>query len=88
VSVRRNLVASVLGDGWAAFIQLAFVPVYIGLLGVEGYGLIGALAIAIVFPAILDAALAPAISREVARALAGHAASARRARCCAPSRSC
>jgi O-antigen/teichoic acid export membrane protein len=70
-SVRRNLAAGVLGDGWAVLIQIAFVPVYVKLLGIEGYGLIGAVAILFALFAVLDSALAPAISRVVARALAG-----------------
>jgi O-antigen/teichoic acid export membrane protein len=71
MSVRRNVVASALGDGWAALIQLVLVPVYIALLGVEAYGLIGAVAILSALFAVLDAALAPAITRSVAQAFSG-----------------
>ena len=70
MSLRRNLLASALGDGWAALIQLMFVPVYVAVLGVEAYGLIGAVAVFSIFSAVLDAALGPPISREVAAAQA------------------
>ncbi|MBS1199036.1 MAG: polysaccharide biosynthesis protein, partial [Proteobacteria bacterium] len=39
--LRRNLIANYLGQGWAAIMGMAFVPLYIKYLGVESYGLIG-----------------------------------------------
>lgn len=71
VSVRRNFVVSALGDGWAVLIQIALVPVYIRLLGIEAYGLIGAVAIFYAVFVILDSAFAPAVTRSVALALSG-----------------
>ena len=70
-SWRRSLVASALGNAWIALIQIAFVPAYIAILGVEAYGLIGAFAFLLALFWVLDSGVAQAISREVARALAG-----------------
>ena len=70
-SVRRNFVVSALGDGWAALIQIALVPVYVRLLGIEAWGLIGAVAIFFAVFVVLDSALGPAITRSVALALSG-----------------
>lgn len=70
-SLRRNFVASALGDGWAALIQIVLVPVYIRLLGIEAYGLIGAVAIFYAVFVVLDSAVGPAIMRSVSFALSG-----------------
>lgn len=71
MSVNRNLAASFAGNAWAALVQVAFVPVYIHLLGVEAFGLIGFYAVVQASLWILDMGFTPAVSREVARALAG-----------------
>jgi len=39
--LRRGLIANYVGHGWTALIGLVFVPVYIGYLGIEAYGLVG-----------------------------------------------
>lgn len=38
---RLNILANFAGNGWAAIVGLVFSPIYIGLMGVEAYGLIG-----------------------------------------------
>ena len=70
-SVRRNVVANYLGQGWAALMGLAFVPVYIHYLGIEAYGLIGFLVVLQTWLSILDSGLTPTLSREMSRFLAG-----------------
>ncbi len=40
-SVRHNIFANFAGKVWSGIFSLAFVPVYIQLMGVEVYGLIG-----------------------------------------------
>ena len=39
--LKRNIIANFAGQGWAALMALAFVPLYIKFLGIEAYGLIG-----------------------------------------------
>ena len=70
-SVGANLAASVLGNLWTALVQIAFVPVYIALLGLEAYGLIALHAVLQMSLWLLDMGFTPSVSREVARAKAG-----------------
>jgi O-antigen/teichoic acid export membrane protein len=71
MSVGANLAASALGNAWIAFVQVAFVPMYIDLLGVEAYGLIGVYAFLQMSLWILDMGFTPALNRAVAQASAG-----------------
>ena len=50
---------------------LAFIPVYIKLLGIEAYGLIGIFALLQTWLSLLDLGLTPTISREMARFTGG-----------------
>ena len=70
-AVHRNLFANYLGQGWAALINLAIIPVYISLLGMESYGLLGIFAIVQTCFAALDAGMTPTLNREMARYAAG-----------------
>ncbi|MCC7310720.1 MAG: oligosaccharide flippase family protein [Sulfuritalea sp.] len=64
-----------LGSGWAAFLSLAFVPLYIHFLGLESYGLIGFYVTLQVLFSVLDMGLTTTLSREMARlSAAGNAA--------------
>lgn len=71
MSLKRNVIANYLGQGWTAIMGLAFVPLYIGVLGIEAYGLIGVFAILQAWMALLDLGLTPTLSREMARQRAG-----------------
>ncbi|MFH1602806.1 MAG: oligosaccharide flippase family protein [Pseudomonadota bacterium] len=71
MSVARNVVANLLGQGWAAVMNLAFIPVYIQFLGVEAYGLIGFLALLQAWFTLLDLGMTPTLNREMARFTAG-----------------
>lgn len=71
-SWRRNLLASAFGSAWIALVQVAFIPAYIAILGVEAWGFIGALAFLLALCwVLLDAGISQAVTREVARGLAG-----------------
>lgn len=70
-SVRRNIVANYLGNAWSAAMGLAFVPLYIGYLGMEAYGLIGVFALLQAWMSVLDMGLTPLLTREMARLTAG-----------------
>ncbi len=69
--LRRNLIANFVGQGWAAVMGLAFVPLYIKYIGIESYGLIGVFAIIQAWLALLDMGLVPALSREMSRFTGG-----------------
>jgi O-antigen/teichoic acid export membrane protein len=62
-----NLVANFAGQGWAALMALAFVPLYIKFLGIEAYGLIGFYAVLQAAFQILDLGLSQTMNREMAR---------------------
>lgn len=71
MTLRRNLIANYLGQGWSAAMGLAFIPLYIRYLGMESYGLIGIFAVMQAWLAMLDMGLAPTLNREMARFTAG-----------------
>ena len=71
MSLRKNLIANYVGQGWRALMQLAFVPLYIKYLGIEAYGLIGIFAILQAWLGLLDMGMKPALGREMARFGAG-----------------
>jgi O-antigen/teichoic acid export membrane protein len=71
VTVKRNIVANLAGQGWSAIIGLVLIPVYIRYLGIEAYGLVGVFALVQACLSILDSGLTPTFSREMARFTAG-----------------
>ena len=70
-SLKRNVVANYLGQGWRALMGLAFVPLYIKYLGIESYGLIGIFALLQTWLGLLDMGMKPALSREMAKFTGG-----------------
>lgn len=71
MSLKRNVVANYLGQAWVALMALAFVPVYIGYLGMEAFGLIGLFAMIQAWLTLLDMGMTPTLTREMARFEAG-----------------
>ena len=65
--LRSNVLANFLGQGWAALLQLVFTPIYIKLIGIEAYGLIGFYVSLQVTVQIFDLGLGPTMTRELAR---------------------
>lgn len=65
--LKRNIIANFAGQGWAALMALAFVPLYIKFLGIEAYGLIGFFAMLQGAFQILDFGLSQTMNREMAR---------------------
>jgi len=65
--VRRNIVANVAGRGWSALLSLAVIPVYIHLLGIEAYGLIGFFLSLMAILSLLDLGLGTALNRQFAQ---------------------
>lgn len=70
-SVRVNVIANYLGQGWVALMGLAFVPMYIKYLGMEAYGLIGIFGVLQASLTLLDMGMTPTLNREMARFTAG-----------------
>lgn len=71
MSLKRNVIANYLGQAWVALMALAFVPVYIGYLGMEAFGLIGLFAMIQAWLTLLDMGMTPTLTREMARFEAG-----------------
>lgn len=71
ISIKRNLIASYVSQGWVALMGVAFVPLYIRYLGIEAYGLIGAFAVLYSLLVILDFGISPTLMREVSRFTGG-----------------
>ncbi len=71
MSLKKNVVANYLGQGWRGLMSLAFVPLYIKYLGIESYGLIGIFALLQVWLGLLDMGMKPALGREMARFTGG-----------------
>jgi O-antigen/teichoic acid export membrane protein len=65
--VQRNVVANLIGQGLAAVVPLVLVPIYIRLLGIEAYGLIGVFATLQGVIALFDMGMSVALNREIAR---------------------
>ena len=63
--------ANYFGQGWSAVIVFAFIPVYIRHLGLESYGLIGLMSVALAWFSLLDMGIGPTLTREMARFTAG-----------------
>lgn len=71
MTLKKNVIANFIGQGWAALMSLAFIPIYIKYLGIEAYGLIGMFAILQSWLTLLDMGMTPALSREMARFTGG-----------------
>nr|NJM01497.1 oligosaccharide flippase family protein [Desulfobacula sp.] len=69
--LKRNLIANYIGQGWAAIMGIAFIPLYIKYLGIESYGLIGLFAVLTAWFSLLDMGMTPALGREMARFTGG-----------------
>src|SRR5256712_1842180 len=66
-SISSNVVSNLASNGVVALMSLLFVPVYIHVLGIEAYGLIGFFASIQVVFALLDLGLGAAANRELAK---------------------
>lgn len=71
MSLKKNIIANYLGQGWTALMQLAFIPLYIKYLGMEAYGLIGVFAMLQAWLIIADLGMTMTLNREMARFTAG-----------------
>ena len=65
--LKSNLLANFAGLGLPTLLQLALVPVYIRLMGIESYGLIGFYVMLLTMMQVLDLGLGTTMNREMAR---------------------
>ncbi len=63
-SIGRNVIANYIGQGWAALMAIAFLPVYVASLGFEAYGLIGFFAAIQTMLAVFDFGITATLMRE------------------------
>ena len=61
-----NLSANLLSNVWATALSVLFTPVYVGLLGIESYGLIGLYASVFALVAVLDSGVSATALRQIA----------------------
>jgi len=66
-SLKANIIANFVGNGWSALISIIFIPQYLKYIGAEGYGLIGIFASLQVVLSLLDSGLSTTLNKEVAR---------------------
>ncbi len=66
-SIKKNIVANLVGKVWAATIALLLIPQYIKYLGIESYGLIGFYSTLSGSLALLDLGLSITLNRELAK---------------------
>lgn len=71
MSLKKNVIANYVGQGWSAVMGLAFIPLYIQYIGMESYGLIGIFAVMQAWLTLLDMGMTPTLNREMARFNAG-----------------
>lgn len=62
-----NILANYFGRGWSSLLSIAFVPLYLRLMGIEAYGLIGLFTTLQVIANRLDLGLSATMNREMAR---------------------
>jgi len=65
--LKVNLAANLAGAAWGMLVQLVCIPLYIKLMGIEAYGLIGFYLMLQAILQVLDLGLSPTMNREMAR---------------------
>ena len=65
--IKQNMVANFAGTFWQALMSFLFVPIYIKLIGIESWGLIGVYSLFQTIFSLLDLGLSSTLSRELAR---------------------
>ncbi len=66
-SVRKNIIANLVGNGLTAVLALVLVPLYIKFLSIEAWGVVGIFISLQSFCVLLDFGLAATLTRELAR---------------------
>jgi O-antigen/teichoic acid export membrane protein len=64
--VRRNITANFIGRAWAGLLNIILTPIYVRILGIENYGLIGIYASLLALLSFLDLGLSTTLNRQIA----------------------
>lgn len=67
LNLNKNIVANIFGQGWSALMSIIFAPLYIAILGIESYALIGIYVFLQASLKLLDLGLTPTITREISK---------------------
>lgn len=67
MSPKKNIAINLFGSGWTALMSIAFLPIYIKMLGIEAYGIVGLFSSLLVILAVFDLGLPQTITRELAK---------------------
>ena len=70
-SLKRNVIASYVGQATASVTGILMLPVFVKYLGTEAFGLVGFFAMLQSWSMLLDMGMTPTLSRELARFTAG-----------------
>src|SRR5579884_1071034 len=65
--VSRNILANLIGNGWTALLALAMVPLYVHLLGLQQYGIVGFYTALQTLVVLLDLGISTTLNRTLAR---------------------
>lgn len=71
MSLKRNIVANYVGQFYATGVSILMLPIYLGYMGAEAYGLVGFFVVLQSWFRLLDLGLTPTLAREVARYTGG-----------------
>src|ERR1700677_1540636 len=71
-SIKQNLSANLISKLISGLVNLAYVPIFLRVLGVRGYGLVGVWALLETFANLLDLGLSPTMIREMAASSRNH----------------
>ncbi len=66
-ALRRNVLANYAGQAWMALMGVVFVPLYIRVLGMEAFALVGLMLSIQAFSILLDLGMGGVLNRELAR---------------------
>lgn len=67
MSLKRNILASYVGQTYSTLIAIAMMPMYLSYMGAEAYGLVGFYVMLQAWFQLLDMGLSPTMARETAR---------------------
>ena len=65
--LKLNIIFNLLGKSWALISTFVFIPLYVHILGIEMYGIIGFYTTLLVILAFADLGLTATLTREVSR---------------------
>lgn len=68
MALRTNIIANYVGTGYNLLIGIVILPLYLGYMGAEAYGLVGFFTLMQVWLNILDLGLSPTLNRQAASA--------------------